>query len=242
MEEPLNIAICEDSPEDRQTLLSILESCTVPNCPAMFESGEALLDNFRPGRYDLVLSDIYMGGITGVEAITRLRSIDENVPVAFVTSSQEFALESYRLSALKYIEKPYRQRDIEDILLLAKMKRDSGPSLLVHRSGREEAIRFDRILYLEQRTHHLAVILEDGQEILVYEKLSGFSDQLEKNGFFSSHKSFSVNLSKVESIDRDLKCFVLSNATNIPIRRESMAAARRAFENNLFRKTREDMV
>lgn len=239
MEEPLNIAICEDSKADEEKLLAILSACSIPNHPVVFRSGEALLDAYRPFTYDLLLSDIYMGGMTGVETVTKLRQSDPEIPVAFVTTSAEFALESYRLSALKYIEKPYREQEIEDILLLAKMKRDSAPSLFVQCSGKEERVRYSQILYLEQQTHHLLIMKRDGETVTIYEKLSLILPKLETYGFFSPHKSFAVNLNYVCNVDPELKCFVMPNGKNIPIRRETMTKAKKAFQDNLFRRARE---
>lgn len=239
MDEPLNIAVCEDSPEDQQHLLDILAKSTIPVRPTVFGSGEALLENYRPGQYDLLLTDIYMGGITGVETVTRIRRMDEQIPVAFVTSSTDHALESYRLSALKYIEKPYREKEIREILMLAGMKRDTAPALTLKVAGKEEKIRLSRILYLEQHTHHLTVHRKADAELSACEKLSSLLPRLEQLGFFSPHKSYAVNLSHVLSIDRELRCFVMADGTNVPIRRESMGKARQALEDHLFDRTRD---
>ena len=237
MDEPLKILICEDSPSDEETLLDILRSSNIPNTTTVFHSGEELLAAYEPMSYDLLLSDIYMGGMTGVEMVTKLRQVDDILPVAFVTTSDEFALESYRLSALKYIEKPYREREIQEILILAKMRRDSAPSLILHKSGKAVDIPFERILYVEQQTHQVLVVKRDGKEATMYDRLSQLLPQLEQNGFVCLHKSFAVNLRYVTRIDPEFRCFVLTDGENIPIRRESMCKARKLFENYLFEKT-----
>lgn len=239
MDAPLHIAICEDSADDREKLLKVLKICSIPSTVQAFERGEDLLQIFKPGMFDLILSDIYMDGITGVEAMTRIRSQDQQVPMAFITTSAEFALESYRLSALKYIEKPLQQRDIEEILTLARMKRDSAPSLTVQVSGREMKIRLSSILYLEQEAHRLNIVTE-GESIWVYDRLSTVLPQVEPQGFFFSHKSFAVNLNHVMGMDPELRCFRMANGVNVPIRRELYRKAQNAFESCLFRGTGED--
>ena len=238
MDEPLQIAICEDTKSDEERLLSILQVCAIPSVPTVFSCGEAFLETFQPGKYDLLLSDIYMGGISGVETVTRVRESDQEIPVAFITTSTDHALEGYRLNVLKYIEKPFDQRDIEETLALAQMKRSSAPSLMFHNNGREERVRLARILYLEQQTHHVNIFLRDGQEVQVYEKLSALLPQLNEAGFFQSHKSYSVNLSFVRGVDQELRCFLMQNGDNVPIRRESMGKAKQTFQEHLFRKTR----
>ena len=235
---PINIAVCEDTKTDEEKLLAILADSQISNRCTVFESGEALLENYRPGTYDLILSDIYMEGLSGVETIARVREMDEEVPVAFVTTSTEFALESYRLSVLKYIEKPFKEKQIREILTLAKMKKDSAPALMVLRNRKEERIPYSRILYLEQQTHHLNIYLTEKEMVQLYDKLATFMPQLQENDFYSCHKSYCVNLNFVRSIDKELRCFIMQDGSNVPIRRESMSDAKKALEQFLFHKTR----
>ena len=119
--EPLHIAICDDLPQEQETLLSMLAQSPLQTSCTLFRSGEELLEAFQPGAFDLLLVDIYMEGITGVEAVRRIREADEDVPVAFTTTSTDHTLESYRLSALKYLEKPVRQKDLNDLLRMVKL-------------------------------------------------------------------------------------------------------------------------
>ena len=238
MVDPLRIAICEDTKADEELLLHILRSSGIPTLCSVFTSGEAFLASYQPQSYDLILTDIYMNGISGVDMIARIREIDADVPVAFITTSTDHALEGYRLSALKYIEKPYREKEIYDILKLASMERDNAPALLIQQAGKKIRIRFSRILYLEQQSHQLVIHMQDGIIEEIREKLSLLLPQLEENSFFQPHKSFSVNLAFVRSIDPELKCFVMQDGKCVPIRRESMSAAKDALKTYLFDRTR----
>lgn len=238
MTKSLKIAICEDTAAEEKKLLAMLETSGIPTESSVFHNAENLLKTYEPQSYDLVLMDIYMDGMNGVEAVKRIREVDQEVPVAFVTTSQEFALESYRLNALKYIEKPYGKEEIEDILQLALLKKYSAPGLIIHKNGKEGKIRFQNILYLEVQGRHLLIHLKDGGEIQITEKMSVLLPQLEGHSFFYSHKSFCVNLNYVQYIDTELKCFLMENGTNVPIRRESMPEAKKALEEHLFKKTR----
>lgn len=236
--ESLKIAICEDTHSEEEKLLALLNKSNIPTNCTVFHSGEVLLENYAVGLFDLLLMDIYMGGMTGVEAVSKIREMDEEIPIAFITTSTEHTLESYRLSALKYIEKPFKEKDIEEILKLAQMKKTNVPSLLVQKNREEQKIPFSQILYLEQQTHQVTIYLKNGDTVQIYEKLSALLPQLEGQAFFSPHKSFSVHLSYVRFIDTELKCFVMQNGKNVPIRRESMGKAKKAFEAFLFHKTR----
>ena len=228
--EPMQIAICDDTPEDIEKLVSIISKNPVSCECTIFHSGEELLAGYAPDRFDLLLTDIYMNGINGVETVTKIREIDEHIPIAFVTTSTDHALEGYRLSVLKYIEKPYVEKDIDDILKLAKMEKDNAPAFIVEKNRKIEKIPFHCILYLEQQTHLLNIYLKNGQVLQVYDKISHVLPQMEDQDFFVPHKSFVVNLAYVKYIDVELKCFMMANNKNVPIRRETMSKAKKALD------------
>ena len=238
MESTLNIAICEDSKEEEKNILSLLEKSSIFNNVTVFHSGEELLEFYEPEKFDLLLMDIFMGGINGIETVEKIRKFDENIPIAFVTTSTDFTLESYRLSALKYIEKPCRQKDIEDILKLAMLEKESAPGLIVHKNRKDIKLKFSQIIYIETASRKLNIHMNNSDIIQVNEKLSSILPQLENEPFISPHKSFSVNLAHVQYIDHELKTFIMDNGDNVPIRRELMGAAKKALENYLFSKTR----
>ena len=238
MDGVLNIAICEDNAEEEEKLLSILKAININNSCSVFHSAEELLKVYKPYEYDLLLMDIYLPGLTGVEAVTKIREIDEEVTVAFITTSKDYALESYRLFALKYIEKPYNKKEIESILKLAQMEKDNAPGLTVHRNRKDEKYRFSQILYLEAQGRQVNIYLKSGETVSVYEKLSSLLPQLTEQPFFSPHKSYCVNLQQVQYIDTELKCFFMINGKNVPIRRETMGKAKQALKEFLFSQTR----
>ena len=74
--------------------------------------------------------------------------------------------------------------------------------------------------------------------VQLYDKLATFMPQLQENDFYSSHKSYCVNLNFVRSVDKNLRCFIMQDGNNVPIRRESMSDAKKALEQFLFQKTR----
>lgn len=239
MAELLKIAICEDEREQRDKLLRLLDESDIKNKAYVFESGEKLLEVFEKGKFDLILMDIYMNSsITGVEAVRLIRERDKDIPVAFVTTSKDHALESYRLSALKYIEKPYDKESIEDILHLSLLKKNDVPSLLVQRKGITERLPFANILYMEQQMHKVLIYLRDGDVFEVYGKLSELISPLPVGLFFSPHKSFAVNLSFVRFIDMEIRCFVMENNKNVPIKRELLRDAKKALCDYLYERTR----
>ena len=242
MKDPLKVAICEDNQMEEEKLLDIINNSQIPTILSVYSCGEDFLEDFSPNKFDLILMDIFMDGLTGIDVIERIRTVDEFVPVAFITTSLEYTLESYRLSALRYIEKPYEPKAIEDILNLALSQRNSSPSIIVKRDGLYEKIRLSRIVYLEQVARQIFIYLDNGDIIETYEKLSNLLSQINDSDFFHCHKSYVINLNYVKFVDEDLKCFVTTDGRNVPIRRESMFKAKRYFEDFLFDFSREDKI
>lgn len=239
--EPLRVAVCEDRREEREALLAMLADCAEANDPAVFSSGEALLAAYRPGAFDLLLMDIYLDGITGVETVEQVRQMGDAVPVAFLTTSPDHTADGYRLSTLMYLKKPVDRGRLEEMLELARLKRDNAPALTVSRGGGTARLPLSRILCLEQQGRQVLISLQGGQTAAVYGKLTDLLPQLEARPFFRSHKSYLVHLAQVQRIDQELRCFVLADGENVPIRRDLMGKARRAWEDFLFARTRGDV-
>ena len=240
MPDLLHIAICEDTKSEQEKLVSMLAASPVPHSCTLFQSAEELLAVYAPMKFDLLLMDIYMDGITGVEAVTRIRETDRDVSVAFLTTSEDFALAGYRLSALNYLIKPYQQEEINTLLSRAQAAQQQIPSLTVLQEGQPVQLRLSQIVSLEIQNHHVLITLTTGNTLRVYEKLSDLLPRLPEEFFFPCHKSYCVNLSQVQSIDKDLSCFVMTGEKRIPIRRLRMAAAKQALQTHLLNQTRRE--
>lgn len=236
--EPLNLAICDDLPEERKALLALLEQAPIATNCTQFGSSEELLEAFRPGKFDLLLMDIYMDGMTGVEAVQKIREMDKAIPIAFTTTSTDHTLESYRLSVLKYLEKPVQQKEIDDLLHLVKLQKDSAPRLAIQQNGKTQKLPLSELMVLEQQGHHVVLSLKGGSTIQLYGKLSDLLPQLDGQPFFCPHKSYCVNLAFVRGINEEYQCYDMADGKKVPISRSNRARARRAWEDFLFARTR----
>lgn len=236
----LRIAVCEDSADDQKKLGEILRKMQKENLAlSFFSCGEDLLRSFTPRGYDLIFLDIYMAGMTGVETCEKIREQDPDVPVAFITTSRDYALDGYRLSAIAYIEKPCKPEDIAKVLNTAERIRANRPSLVIQKRNEILRIPIDDIEYLEQKLHQVMIVCSDGRTVILYGKIADLLPQLDAGRFCQPLKSFCVNLEYVCSINRDLRSFIMQNGTAIPIRREDFARIKRTYEQYIFRKARE---
>lgn len=236
--ESLQIGLCEDRIEEQDRILHILENSNFPVKITVFNCGEELLENYTERKFDLIFMDIYMTGISGVETVTQIRKFDEHVPIAFTTTSTDHTLESYRLNALKYIEKPVKEKAVYELLELAQLRKKNTPHLTLKIRGKEVAIQFEKIVHIEQKSHNIFLLLTGGEIIKVHERLENIESQFEGRDFFRCHKSFLVNLSYVKNLDKELMIFIMKKGKNVHIRRESMVIARKSFETYLFKMSR----
>ena len=236
--EELLIALCEDDADEQKKLISLIQSGRVPAKTTVFDSGEALLGNDLSGSFDLVLMDIYMDGISGVEAARRIRNTDPEIPVAFVTTSKEHALDGYRLNVNRYLEKPVSQKAMDDVLLFALDRRDNPPGITILVLGQPLNLPARRLLYVEQKAHYLTFHLLDNKTIQTKGKLDELMPQLEAFPFFRCHKSYLANLAFVTGIDRELMVFHMRGGEKVYIRRENFKKAREAWELFLFEEAR----
>ncbi len=232
--ERLKIGICEDNHEERLRLLGMVTEAAKSASVEVYESAERLLGVFYPGKFDLLILDIYMTGMTGIDALEKIREKDSRVVAAIATTSQDFALESYRLHAARYLEKPVRKEEIADLLQFVIMKKDAEPHYEGGSSDTKVRIPFDQILYVEQRGRSLYIYLENKEEVTLRGTLDSEEEKFQGHNFYRCHKSYLVNLARICSIDRELLTFVMEDGAQVHISRRGFFAAKRAYEQYLF--------
>ena len=107
-----DVALCEDSPSDAAELQNILDDYEKASHEELrvklFHDAESLIQSITSESYspDIILTDINLPGISGIEAVKRLREDKFSGDVVFITASKEFALEAWELYARQYIVKP----------------------------------------------------------------------------------------------------------------------------------------
>ena len=236
--EILTVAICEDSAAEYGELASLIDAGGIPCSCEWFRTGAAFLERFYPGRYDLILMDIYMEGLTGVETVARLRERDGNVPVAFITTSLDHAMDGYRLRVSRYLHKPIQPEEVEETLRFAVREKRNLPGLLLSTRQGERHTPFHQIRYAEQSNHDLTVFLTGGRTLTMRERLDNLERRLPAPPFFRCHKSYLVNLTQVRCLDRERNAFEMNEGGAAYIRRPSLRAAAKALERVLFDETR----
>ncbi len=230
----LRIFVCEDEEQQREALSALLDNSPVPVIFEIFPDGEALLAVYYAGCCDLVLMDIFMGEMSGVDAVARIRAVDPEVPIAFLTTSRDFALEGYQYHVDRYLLKPVKPGDLEEVLRLAARRKNEKPSVTLSIQGRSVRVIQDMICHAEQEAHSVRIHLADGTVLQAVMKLSDLAAMLPTPPFYQCHKSFLINFRHVKYLDNSLKAFVMSDGKNAYIRRNSLREAQDVYSRFMF--------
>lgn len=214
----MEFAVCDDTAVDRSALSAMVRRyCGQREIPAnisQFSCAEALLGEFAPGKYHVVFLDIYMPGLTGVEAARQLRRRDAGCMLVFTTTSEEHALESYSVYAAGYLWKPYSQGQLDETLDWCVQ--NLAPRLQVYEfiSERERCqVPLREILFIEIYGRD-AVLHTAKRSYTFHRSLSEIEQELPEE-FLRCHRSYLVNMrhiARAEAAD-----FLLKNGSRVPI-------------------------
>jgi len=203
------IAICDD--EATSLLLNkaltekILQDERIEYEIETFESMTEMLDTMskvRPTRgFDVLLSDILTSEMNGIEAAKRIRTLGEEVDIIFISTTAEYALDGYQVQALRYLQKPVDIEKLKEALILSYQKHDGKEGLKIMVGSKEMSVKYDEIQYIESCGRDVEVVLED-KRLLTHEKISDMEKIMPAEDFFRCHRSYIVNLDKIEDMER----------------------------------------
>lgn len=221
----LKIAICDDDLLELQKTESIVRNvlCSnqAENTVDTFTSGKELLAHIeKSGGFNLLILDIIMDGLDGIELAARIRERDNNCKIIFLTSSPEYAVASYKVKAFYYLLKGELEEELHKLLqkVIQEGQNDSDKSLMVKEKGKWTSVPLSALQYVDIINHSVCFHLNNNETITSFNTLNAFEDALLSDmHFVKCHKSFIVNMSYVKSITG--KDFIMTGGTQIPISR-----------------------
>jgi two-component system response regulator AlgR len=167
MSTPLRTLIVDDESLARSRLRTLLGDCNAPGATVMAEAGdgEQALRLLHEGGFDMVLVDIHMPGIDGIELVRTVRNMAHAPAVVFVTAHASHAVTAFDLEAVDYLTKPVRAERLQQALQKAqrflKDRRAQGEeaqeSLLIQDRGRAERVPLSEVIYLKSELKYLTV-------------------------------------------------------------------------------------
>lgn len=222
----MKIALVEDEPDELEFLKQMIQKhMPVTNTRSdiidKFYTGKEFLSGFKTGKYDLVLLDIYLEDITGIDIARKIRETDNNVAVVFCTNSNEFAKESYEVDARYYLLKPFSDKNIITMfarLNLYKNNQDNDQSITLP-DGQKILLR--NIIYTEYFNHVITIYNKKGQNTKTRISHSKMEELLCCYQYFCCcSKGIIVNFYEVTEQEKNI--FNMSNGSVIPISRRKL--------------------
>ena len=233
----VRIAICDDSAKDVSSLKLLCESCSTAEILEIstFESPSELLSAHAAKKYDILLLDIEMPEMNGIDLGKELRKTDAKSIIIFITAYPQYAIDGYECAAFWYILKPCDKDKLNSVLNMAIEKLGAlSRSHTIRIHNKTLSLPLESIDYIEFCKRHTVYHTSDG----IYTTTERFADVCEalgKYGFYQVHQGYIVNFAKVKDFDNYSVILKANEKVPISIRKkkEVLLAYARYVESSL---------
>ena len=152
-------------------------------------------------QFEVILLDIRMKHIDGMEAARKIREKDKEVIIIFITNMAEYAIQGYDVEARGFILKPVRYKLFAQQMDRARKELESKKAeyLSLQLQAGVRNVSLNDIFYMENREHYLHIHLEQ-EDIIFYCTIKEMEKRLEGKPFFRCNSGLIVNLAKVQSV------------------------------------------
>ena len=190
----MKIAVCDDDENELTRIKELLDtyaSCNNQNfIIKCFSSSVELASTAGFEKYDIYILDIIMPVMDGISLAREIRTFDKSSPVIFLTSSPEFAVESYTVKAFNYLLKPVDKIHLYNTI--------------------------DDIIETFHNEQHDTFIIKNNEQVVSTDVFSSVCDTLTAHKEFAlPHRSFIVNMNYIRTIDTEK--ILLNNDKTIPV-------------------------
>lgn len=237
----VKVAVCDDDRESLELLCRLLEEYRDTHLPELryvpFTGAFGLLSAIECGQhFDIALLDVLMPNTNGIQAAEEIRRSDECMEIVFISSSAEYAVDSYSVRARNYLLKPVDRRKFFAVMdqVISAMTPGTQRSFWVRdREGGISRIQNSRLVYCEVIRKEIVFHMSDGHRVVCRKTLMELMKNLaDDDSFFQPHRSYLVNMDHVQRITKTE--LILSGGISIPLSRTKSAQAMEAFINHSF--------
>ena len=226
-----NIAICDDEINIASSLKNQVEQFFSESEHtaevSTFSSAEAFLFDYEENNaYDILLLDVEMKNMDGIQLAKKLRRDGFNGEIIFITSHFEFCGEGYEVDALHYLIKPVSVSKLNEVIGKAVEKLlVEPPSVIINCDGETVKLYERDIIYIEAYLHYITIYTEKNV-YRVKENISSFEKKL-SNTFYKTHRSYLVSLKHITRIART--SVTVKGNKELPLSRGKYDEINRAF-------------
>lgn len=229
----IRIAVCEDELVQAEYIGGLLKNWQnrvgIPLLVDVFHSAEQFVfETEEASGYDILLLDIQMGEMNGMELAKRVREKDKRVRIIFLTGVADYAIEGYEVGAIRYLLKPVKEEVLSQLLsaIYEEFKKEKQDCFVFTVNGRHIRLPYQQIFYVEAKGHYLFMQTED----TTYEwkaSLMSISQELEARAFFLLRRGLYVNVGKLVQIGS--RTCMLENGETLPVSKSRYKELNQAF-------------
>jgi DNA-binding LytR/AlgR family response regulator len=233
----IQIAVCDDEKKIRNDIAAKAGKVIPSAKISLFENGQALIDSFKKASFDIVLLDIDMPKISGLDVAGLIQNAVPKPLVVFVTSHDELVYDSLRFHPFGFVRKTHLDEELDRVLADAMAEMNSREkSISVHTALGDVRLRLADVLYFEADGNYIKVFVKyesDEAEYRFRDTMQALEATLQSDGFVRVHKGFLVNGEAVKIFNSD-KC-ILTNDMEVPMGRSFYEEARRMFMRSMIK-------
>ncbi len=214
----ISCIIVDDEPLALEQLKQYTSKSEILDLKGSFVSAIEALDFLRSNPVDLLFLDINMPEISGVELAEAMPSTSK---VVFITAYREYALEGFKIDAADYLLKPISYavfiKSVEkvasryfssrfatqDDVMKEPCSTTTKDFIFVRSEYKQVRVNLSEIKYIESEKEYISIMLDSGESVKTYGSLNNMTEKLPADKFMRVHRSFIVNLDKVNVVERN---------------------------------------
>ncbi|MBR1597714.1 MAG: response regulator transcription factor [Lachnospiraceae bacterium] len=225
----MNIAVCDDDANELKALHEMIDKWAKEQNKIVkvyeFQQGELLCNTICDGKkYDMFILDVMMpemDGITLAKKLREARSLAEKTPIIFLTSTREYAVESYKVRAFHYLVKPVDYGEFADVLNEASgsiQKRMDDVFFVRTRDGDYYVSRQEiNCIIFEKRCICFICNEKKLSSLTISESFKSATAEFDTDGrFFRCGASIIVNLSAIRAVEKNIVTFANNSELTVP--------------------------
>jgi DNA-binding LytR/AlgR family response regulator len=200
----MNVLVCDDVIKDANELADMLAEADPKIQTSIFTCPWQAFNHVKSGAFvEVCFLDIIMPAMNGIKLAEKLRDNNFAGEIVFLSTSNGFASQSYKVKAFDYMLKPPTCEKVSSVMnaLQKLQENEDRDGLFVKTQGIARNVPLRDISYVEANKHNVYLKLQDDSAIKVHSSFSEIMEQLLlDNRFLQCHRSFIVNLNEIKTI------------------------------------------
>lgn len=198
----MRIAIVDDKKEIQQQLGEFIKTYStnqqIPITVTYFSNGLEIVDNYR-SNFDVIYFDVQMPIMDGMTAAKKIRQVDENVIIVFLTNYVQWAVEGYSVNAFDFILKPLSYFVFtEHFKKIQRKILETSKSILIKNKNGMIRILLNNLYFVESDGHYLIFHTVE-KDIEMIGSMKKIESELASKNFFRCNNGYLVNLAHVNN-------------------------------------------